>query len=54
MTREEAIKVIKELMENPIFCNEHIQAFNIAIHDIKQHHEWNLNNLILINKESEE
>lgn len=54
MTREEAITVIKALIENPIFCNEHIQAFNIAIHDIKQRHDWDINNLILINKDNYE
>ena len=50
MTREEAITVIKGLSDNPLFSDEHKQAFNIAIHDIKQRHDWDINNLILINK----
>ena len=51
MTREEAITVLKAFMENPLFSDEHKQAFNIAIHDIKKRHDWDINNLILINKD---
>lgn len=54
MTREEAITVLKAFMENPLFSDEHKQAFNIAIHDIKQRHDWDINNLILINKDDYE
>lgn len=54
MTREEAITVLKTFMENPLFSDEHKQAFNIAIHDIKAYHAWNINNLILINKDNYE
>lgn len=54
MTREEAITVIKSFMENPLFSDVHKQAFNIAIHDIKQRHDWDINNLILINKDNYE
>jgi hypothetical protein len=54
MTREEAITVLKTFMKNPLFSDEHKQAFNIAIHDIKAHHNWDINNLILINKENYE
>lgn len=54
MTREEAITILKAFMENPLFSDEHKQAFNIAIHDIKQRHEWDINNLILINKDNYE
>ena len=39
-------------MKNPLFSDEHKQAFNIAIHDIKQRHDWDINNLILINKDN--
>lgn len=53
MTREEAVAVLKALMKNPLFSEIHKAAFSVAIHDIKQRHEWDLNNLILINKESE-
>ena len=49
MTREEAITVLKAFMKNPLFSDEHKQAFKIAIHDIKQRHDWEINNLILIN-----
>ena len=52
MTREEAITVLEGLSDNPLFSNQHKAAFNIAIHDIKQRHEWDINNLILINKEN--
>jgi hypothetical protein len=41
-------------MENPLFSDVHKQAFNIAIHDIKQRHDWDINNLILINKDNYE
>ena len=54
MTREEAIAILKAFMENPLFSDAHKQAFNIAIHDIKQRHDWDINNLILINKENYE
>ena len=54
MTREEAVAVLKGLMNNPLFSEVHKVAFNIAIHDIKQHHDWNINNLILINKDNYE
>ena len=54
MTREEAITVFKAFIENPLFSDEHKQAFNIAIHDIRQHHDWDINNLILINKDNYE
>ena len=54
MTREEAITVFKAFMENPLFSDVHKAAFNIAIHDIKQRHDWDINNLILINKENYE
>lgn len=54
MTREEAIAILKTFMENPLFSDAHKQAFNIAIHDIKQRHDWDINNLILINKENYE
>jgi hypothetical protein len=47
MTREEAITVLKAFMENPLFSDVHKAAFNIAIHDIKQRHDWDINNLIL-------
>lgn len=54
MTREEAIKVIKVLFDNPLFSDLHRAAFNIAIHDIKARHDWDINNLILINKDNYE
>ena len=54
MTREEAITVLKGLYNNPLFGDTHKAAFNIAIHDIKQRHDWDINNLILINKENYE
>lgn len=54
MTREEAVAVLKELMKNPLFSEVHKVAFNIAIHDIKQRHDWDINNLILINKDDYE
>ena len=54
MTREEAVTVLKAFMENPLFSDVHKQAFNIAIHDIKQRHDWDINNLILINKDNYE
>jgi len=54
MTREEATTVLKAFMENPLFSDVHKAAFNIAIHDIKQRHEWDINNLILINKDNYE
>jgi hypothetical protein len=52
MTREEAIVVLYGLSDNPLFSNQHKAAFNIAIHDIKQRHDWDINNLILVNKEN--
>lgn len=54
MTREEAVVVLKAFMENPLFSDAHKAAFNIAIHDIKQRHDWDINNLILINKDNYE
>ena len=54
MTREEAITVLKGLCDNPLFGDVHKAAFNIAIHDIKQRHDWDINNLILINKDNYE
>ena len=54
MTREEAITVLEGLSDNPLFSNQHKAAFNIAIHDIKQRHDWDINNLILINKDNYE
>ena len=54
MTREEAIAILKAFMGNPLFSDAHKQAFNIAIHDIKQRHDWDINNLILINKDNYE
>ena len=54
MTREEAVAVYEAFIENPLFSNTHKAAFNIAIHDIKQRHDWDINNLILINKENYE
>lgn len=50
MTREEAVVVLKAFMENPLFSDVHKQAFNIAIHDIKQRHEWDINKLMLVPK----
>ena len=54
MTREEAITVLKAFMEDPLFSDEHKQAFNIAMHDIKARHDWDISNLILINKDNYE
>ena len=54
MTREEAVAVLEAFIENPLFSNTHKAAFNIAIHDIKQRHDWDINNLILVNKENYE
>lgn len=54
MTREEAIAVFKAFMDNSLFSDAHKVAFNIAIHDIKQRHDWDINNLILINKDNYE
>lgn len=54
MLREEAITILKAFMENPLFSEVHKAAFNIAIHDIKQRHDWDINNLILINKDNYE
>lgn len=54
MTREEAITVFKAFMGNPLFSDVHKAAFNIAIHDIKQRHDWDINNLVLINKDNYE
>lgn len=54
MTREEAITVLKAFMENPLFSDAHKQAFNIAIHDIKQRHDWDINKLMLVNKDNYE
>ena len=50
MTREEAITVLKAFMENPLFSDVHKSAFNIAIHDIKQRHDWDINKLMLVPK----
>lgn len=50
MTREEAVAVLKAFMENPLFSDEHKAAFNIAIHDIKQRHDWDINKLMLVPK----
>lgn len=52
MTREEAIAVLEGLSDNPLFSNQHKAAFNIAIHDIKQRHEWDINNLMLVHKDN--
>lgn len=54
MLREEAITVLKGLSDNPLFSDEHKAAFNIAIHDIKQRHDWDINNMILIFKDNYE
>ena len=54
MTREEAIVVLKAFMDNPLFSDVHRATFSIAIHDIKQRHEWDINNLILVNKDNYE
>ena len=54
MTREEAITVLKAFMKNPLFSEVHKAAFNIAIHDIKAYQDWNINNLILVNKDNYE
>jgi len=54
MTREEAITVLKGLSDNPLFSYQHIAAFNIAIHDIKAYHKWNLNELVLTQKDNEQ
>lgn len=54
MTREEAMAVLEGLSDNPLFSNQHKAAFNIAIHDIKQRHDWDINNLILVNKDDYE
>ena len=54
MTREEAITVLKAFMEYPLFSEVHKAAFNIAIHDIKAYQDWNINNLILVNKDNYE
>ena len=50
MTREEAITVFKAFMDNPLFSDVHKAAFNIAIHDIKQRHDWDINKLMLVPK----
>lgn len=54
MTREEAVAVLKELMKNPLFSEVHKVAFNIAIHDIKAYNKWNLNELVLTQKDNEQ
>lgn len=54
MTREEAITVLKGLYDNPLFGDVHKVAFNIAIHDIKAYHKWNLNELVLTQKDNEQ
>ena len=54
MTREEAITVLKGLSDNPLFSDQHRAAFNIAIHDIKAYHKWNLNELVLTQKDNEQ
>ena len=50
MTREEAITVFKAFMDNPLFSDVHKAAFSIAIHDIKQRHDWDINKLMLVPK----
>lgn len=50
MTREEAITVFKAFMDNPLFSDVHKAAFSIAIHDIKQRHDWDINELMLVPK----
>ncbi len=50
MTREETITVFKAFMDNPLFSDVHKAAFNIAIHDIKQRHDWDINKLMLVPK----
>ena len=50
MTREEAITVFKAFMDNPLFSDIHKAAFSIAIHDIKQRHDWDINKLMLVPK----
>ena len=50
MTREEAITVFKAFMDNPLFSDIHKAAFSIAIHDIKQSHDWDINKLMLVPK----
>ena len=54
MTREEGIVVLEALMKNPLFSEVHKVAFNIAIHDIKAYHKWNLNELVLTQKDNEQ
>lgn len=54
MTREEAITVLKALYDNPLCGDVHKAAFNIAIHDIKAYHKWNLNELVLTQKDNEQ
>ena len=54
MTREEAVVVLEALMKNPLFSEVHKVAFNIAIHDIKAYHKWNLNELVLTQKDNEQ
>ena len=50
MSREEAIAVFKAFMDNPLFSDIHKAAFSIAIHDIKQRHDWDINKLMLVSK----
>lgn len=50
MTREEAITVFKAFMDNLLFSDVHKAAFSIAIHDIKQRHDWDINKLMLVPK----
>lgn len=54
MTREEAIAVFKAFMDNPLFSDVHKAAFSIAIHDIKAYHKWDLNELVLTQKDNEQ
>lgn len=54
MTREEAVAVLKGLMKNPLFSEVHKVAFNIAIHDIKAYYKWDLNELVLTQKDNEQ
>lgn len=54
MTREEAITVFKAFMDNPLFSDVHKAAFSIAIHDIKAYHKWDLNELVLTQKDNEQ
>ena len=54
MTREEAVLILKTFMDNPLFNDAHKSAFNIAIHDIEVYQKWNLNELVLTQKDNEQ